>query len=88
MVVAKILLAFPLGLQNLQSAPLSTRHAKPSPIASVSSSCGHQEQANAKDFENIWNQAHCIGKIGGKHVSIKSPLNSRFLYYNYKGFLA
>ena len=30
----------------------------------------------AKDFENIWNLPHCIGAIDGKHVSVKSPLNS------------
>ena len=39
------LLVFPLGSQNLQSAPLSTRHAKPFGIAWVSSMYSHQEQA-------------------------------------------
>ena len=42
----------------------------------------------AKDFENIWNLPHCIGAIGGRHVSIKSPLNSGLLCYNYKSFFS
>ena len=42
----------------------------------------------AKDFENIWNLLHCIGAIDGKHVLVKSPLNSRSPYYNYKGFFS
>ena len=40
----------------------------------------------AKDFENIWNLPHRIGAIDGKHVSIKSPLNSGSLSYHYRGF--
>ena len=39
------LLVFPLGSQNLQSAPLSTTHAKPFGISWASSMYGHQEQA-------------------------------------------
>ena len=42
----------------------------------------------AKEFENIWNLTHCIGVIDEKHVSVKSPLNSGLLYYNYKGFFS
>ena len=33
-------------------------------------------KAIAKDFQEIWNLQHCIGVVGGKHVAIKSPLNS------------
>ena len=42
----------------------------------------------AKDFYEIWNLPHCIGAIDGKHVRIKAPINSRFLYYSYKGFFS
>ena len=33
-------------------------------------------KAIAKDFQEIWNLQHRIGVVGGKHVAIKSPLNS------------
>lgn len=42
----------------------------------------------AKDFQEIWNLLHYIGAIDGKHVAIKSPLNSGSSYFNYKGILA
>ena len=82
---ANSLLVFPLGSQNLQSAPLSMRHAKQH-LGSPRTS--DDWKRNVKDFENIWNLPHYSGAIDGKHVSIKSPLNSGLLYYNYKGYLA
>ena len=42
----------------------------------------------SKDFQEIWNLLHYIGAIDGKHVAIKSPLNSGSSYFNYKGILA
>ena len=40
----------------------------------------------AKIFYEIWNLLYCIRTMNGKHVSIKVPMNSGCLYYNYKGF--
>lgn len=38
------------------------------------------------DFLRIWNPPHCVGATDAKHVATKSPLKSRLLYYNYKGY--
>ena len=45
-------------------------------------------KAITKDFQEIWNLPHCIVAIDGKHVAIKSPLNSGCLYFNYKGYFS
>ena len=42
----------------------------------------------ATGFQEIWNLPHCIGAIDGKHVAMKSPINSGCIYYNYKGYFS
>ena len=42
----------------------------------------------SEDFKEIWNLSHCIGAIDGKHIAMKSPLNSGSLFYNYKGYFS
>ena len=42
----------------------------------------------AKNFFDIWNLLHCIGAIDGKHITIKAPINSGSLFYNYKEYFS
>ena len=73
-----------------QSLSFSFRIAKPTTCSIINETCITSDDWKriTKDFENIWNLPHCIGAIDGKHVSIKSQLNSGSLYYNYKGFFS
>ncbi|XP_041354370.1 protein ALP1-like [Gigantopelta aegis] len=42
----------------------------------------------AMDFRQKWDFPHCVRAIDGKHIVMKSPINSGSLYYNYKGTLS
>ena len=90
MAVANSLLVFPLGSQNLQSAPSSTRHGKPFGIAWLNSMYGYREQAmTGHALPKILKTSGIYrGAIAGKQVSFKSLLNSGLLYHNYKGFFS
>jgi hypothetical protein len=41
-----------------------------------------------RDFLNLWNFAHTLGALDGKHFAIKCPTKSGSLYHNYKGFFS
>ncbi len=56
-------------------------------VISVSNSA-EEWQRIAEEFEAKWNMPHCLGVIGGKHVSIMQLLKSGSLYYNYKNFFS
>ena len=40
----------------------------------------------AQEFETIWNMAHVLGALDGKHSCIQCPPNTGTLFHNYKGF--
>ena len=40
------------------------------------------------DFLEFWNIPHCIGAIDWKHVAMRKPAFSGFLWHNYKGFFS
>jgi hypothetical protein len=43
-------------------------------------------QEIAKDLDIRWNTPNCVGNIDGKHIRIKSPLNSGSHYLSYKQY--
>ena len=45
-----------------------------------------QWQEIARGYENQWNYPHCIGALGGKHVTVRAPQHSGSYFFNYKGF--
>lgn len=40
----------------------------------------------AKRFGDLWDFPFAIGSLDGKHVALKTPINSGSQFYNYKGF--
>jgi hypothetical protein len=42
----------------------------------------------ASEFETNLEFSKCVGAVDGKHVGIKSPANSGFIFFNYKGIFS
>ena len=42
----------------------------------------------AKDFQSNWNFNHCIGAIGGKHISLQAPAKNEIYYFNYNHYFS
>ena len=48
-------------------------------------SSAEERTSIADDFHRLWQFPNCLGAIDGKHVVIKAPTKSGFLFHNYKG---
>lgn len=42
----------------------------------------------AHNFERIFNFAHCVSAIDGKHITVQTPFQTSSDYYNHNGFLS